>query len=140
MVRNLLSGLLNRGSLSLSINTLLPLLRHIIIVPKLLPHIKSLEDDTVEEERRLFYVAITRAKKKLYITYANYRRYMETIEPTIMSRFISEIDTELLDIDTEKKIFNKKKRKQINIVLESEKLYRIGQKISHPQFGIGTVK
>ncbi len=105
----------------------------------LLPHIKSLEDDTVEEERRLFYVAITRAKKKLYITYANYRRYMETIEPTIMSRFLSEIDTELLDIDTEKKIFNKKKRKQINIVLESEKLYRIGQKISHPQFGIGTV-
>ncbi len=54
------------------------------------PHFKSLEEGMIEEERRLFYVAITRCKKNLFITYTkNDRRRGGPLSP---SRFISEIE------------------------------------------------
>lgn len=44
------------------------------------------------EERRLFYVAITRAKRELYMTYANERTLWGRMQTTIRSPFLSEID------------------------------------------------
>ncbi|MGM0552229.1 MAG: UvrD-helicase domain-containing protein [Pseudomonadota bacterium] len=64
---------------------------------ELLPHRVSLEDDAIEEERRLAYVGLTRAQQTLLITYAQQRaRYGETIdcEP---SRFLDELPDEHLD-------------------------------------------
>ncbi len=49
----------------------------------------------LEEERRLFYVAITRAKRKLSISYALQRYYFGSLKPCEPSRFISEIDRDL---------------------------------------------
>ena len=60
--------------------------------------IKYLEDSDIEEERRLFYVALTRAKKKAILTYAKSRRKFGS-EPIVSmtSRFIAEIQEDLLD-------------------------------------------
>ena len=51
------------------------------------PHKKAVLDSDIEEERRLFYVAMTRAKKKLYITYVK-EKYGKKTKP---SRFIKDI-------------------------------------------------
>ena len=64
----------------------------------LFPSIREGEADEMlelEEERRLLYVAITRAKKKLYVSYANSRAKFGKIEPSKVSRFIREFSTDL---------------------------------------------
>ncbi len=61
---------------------------------ELLPHRNSIEDDNIEEERRLMYVGITRAQRTLALTYAATRKqYGEKIE-TIPSRFLDELPEE----------------------------------------------
>jgi DNA helicase-2/ATP-dependent DNA helicase PcrA len=66
----------------------------------LLPHARSLEDseDAVEEERRLFYVAITRARDKLYISSCRKRRRMQGLAECTPSRFIDEIPANLVEL------------------------------------------
>ena len=68
---------------------------HVTIVgmeEEILPHKTSIEEDMVEEERRLFYVGITRAQRELTLSYANQRkRYGELIECS-PSRFLDELD------------------------------------------------
>jgi DNA helicase-2/ATP-dependent DNA helicase PcrA len=62
----------------------------------LFPHDNSmLEDGGIEEERRLMYVAITRARKRLYITYAGSRMLHGQPRYGIVSRFVEEIPAEL---------------------------------------------
>ena len=55
--------------------------------------------DEIEEERRLAYVAITRAKKKLYITHVNDRMMNGRTQYNMLSRFAAEIPEELVDRD-----------------------------------------
>ncbi len=65
----------------------------------LFPHSRTLlNPDEIEEERRLCYVALTRARKKLVLTRAKYRRFLggENFNETTPSRFITEIPAELL--------------------------------------------
>ncbi len=63
----------------------------------LLPHQSSIEEDNIEEERRLAYVGITRAQRHLYMSYAKERRqYGETIR-TEPSRFLLELPQDDLD-------------------------------------------
>lgn len=73
---------------------------HVFIVgmeEELLPHASSLEEDNIEEERRLAYVGITRAQQTLTFTYARKRqRYGEEVECE-PSRFLEEIPSEHLD-------------------------------------------
>ncbi len=62
------------------------------------PHSRSLMDaESIEEERRLCYVGITRAKKTLVLTFANRRLYFGTRTQNTASRFISDIPSELID-------------------------------------------
>jgi DNA helicase-2/ATP-dependent DNA helicase PcrA len=56
--------------------------------------IKESED---EEERRLFYVALTRAKKKIYLSYAGFRTIFGSKQPNIPSQFLIEIDEEFIE-------------------------------------------
>jgi DNA helicase-2/ATP-dependent DNA helicase PcrA len=66
----------------------------------LFPHSRSLDSAAaMEEERRLCYVGITRAEKKLYLSWARYRRRFGggQPEPSIRSRFLQEIPAELLE-------------------------------------------
>jgi DNA helicase II / ATP-dependent DNA helicase PcrA len=66
-----------------------------------LPSLRTIEEtNSVDEERRLLYVGMTRAKKRLYLSRArNRKKYGETF-PTEMSRFISEIPDDLLSKET----------------------------------------
>lgn len=68
---------------------------HVTIVgleEEILPHRTSIEEDMVEEERRLFYVGITRAQRELTLSYANKRkRYGEEMDCK-PSRFLDELD------------------------------------------------
>lgn len=57
----------------------------------------SLMQEEMEEERRLFYVAITRAMEKLYMTYALQRYRFGNVSYQMKSRFLNEIDTSKLD-------------------------------------------
>ena len=76
----------------------------------LFPSKKSIEEDlSVEEERRLCYVGITRAKKNLFITNATKRTLYGSTSYTIPSRFIDEIPTELL---SDSSLENKQKRQR----------------------------
>ena len=62
----------------------------------ILPHRKSVESDGgVEEERRLFYVGITRAMKELFITYTDHRLKYGKETPSVPSRFLEEIPEEV---------------------------------------------
>ena len=63
------------------------------------PHSRSLmEKEELEEERRLCYVGITRAKDKLHITYANRRLFFGTRTQNMVSRFLADIPKHTLDV------------------------------------------
>jgi DNA helicase-2/ATP-dependent DNA helicase PcrA len=63
----------------------------------LFPHSRSMLDiDEIEEERRLAYVAMTRAKKKLYLSYATQRLYFGTTSHNLVSRFVVDVPEELI--------------------------------------------
>ncbi len=63
----------------------------------------EMEEGGIEEERRLCYVGITRAKQKLYITYAKQRTLYGKTEARVPSKFISEIPAENIEMETEKR-------------------------------------
>src|SRR5699024_11357595 len=64
----------------------------------LFPHSRSIMDEEeMEEERRLAYVGITRAEEKLFLTHANMRTLYGRTNLNPISRFIEEIPEELLD-------------------------------------------
>lgn len=91
----------------------------------------------IEEERRLCYVAITRAKKELTITSAKARMLFGNTTYNMPSRFIEEIDKKYLDIDEKtpiKKIVNTIKK-----VIDKNVEYEVGERISHTEFGEGIV-
>jgi ATP-dependent DNA helicase UvrD/PcrA len=61
------------------------------------PHMRALEDGGEEEERRLCYVGITRARKRLYMTWARERRLFGRAERNLPSRFVDELPEELTE-------------------------------------------
>jgi DNA helicase-2/ATP-dependent DNA helicase PcrA len=61
------------------------------------PHSRSLEEGNEEEERRLAYVGITRARKRLWMTHARSRRMFAGRESGFPSRFLSELPDELVE-------------------------------------------
>ena len=106
----------------------------------IMPHFMSLESSSdLEEERRLCYVAITRAKERLYITNAKRRLLFGTVNMNPPSRFISEIDDNLIEKQENKeslmnKAFEKSK------FYEGEAIdYKPGEVVLHASFGKGVV-
>jgi DNA helicase-2/ATP-dependent DNA helicase PcrA len=61
------------------------------------PHMRALEEGGEEEERRLCYVGITRARKRLYMTWARERRLFGRAEHNLPSRFVDELPGELTE-------------------------------------------
>lgn len=120
----------------------------------LFPHQMSIEDPTrLEEERRLCYVGITRAMKKLYLTYAEVRRIHGNEVYHRASRFVQEIPAENLEevrlktsikrpfsagtaTATTNKTFNSGNFTPSG---ESSLGFKVGQQVMHPSFGEGTV-
>ncbi len=65
----------------------------------IIPHARSLEDGegNIEEERRLFYVAITRAQQKLFLSSCRHRRKMQSVVECTPSPFLDEIPANLVE-------------------------------------------
>ena len=61
------------------------------------PHMRALEEGSEEEERRLCYVAITRARERLFMTWARERRLFGRAERNLPSRFLDELPEELTE-------------------------------------------
>jgi DNA helicase-2/ATP-dependent DNA helicase PcrA len=92
-----------------------------------LPHFKSLTDnEEIEEERRLFYVGMTRTKNRLFISNVERRGVFGWHREGIPSRFIKEIPDIYI--------------KRVGISEDSEILFIPGMRIKHPVWGIGTVR
>lgn len=119
------------------------------------------EPEELEEERRLCYVAITRARKRVYISYAARRMVFGKIEPRVASMFIKEIPSQFVDF-VEKAVFTEipqvrypqrtavkpapitaPKRYHAQPRLEKETgaagSFTAGDRIRHPLWGEGTV-
>jgi DNA helicase-2/ATP-dependent DNA helicase PcrA len=63
------------------------------------PHMRAIESGDLEEERRLCYVGLTRAKRELYLTFARTRTLFGQRDWNVPSRFLGEIPRELTDLD-----------------------------------------
>ena len=104
----------------------------------LFPHQNSFnEEDGIEEERRLCYVAITRAKERLYISNAKSRMMYGQTNRNMPSRFIEEIDSGLVEKDfpevTEKVIHKEE------MYSDDDISYNIGDVVMHTIYGRGVV-
>jgi DNA helicase-2/ATP-dependent DNA helicase PcrA len=124
--------------------------------------LNSRED--LEEERRLFYVALTRAKKKLFLSYALSRYRFGKIKISEMSRFINEIDSNSVLHISNNNFFNKKQQyiseNQKNAVnykkghtlsttnhIDMQQYHvnsdisalAVGMQVVHPKFNLGTI-
>ncbi|MFD2167423.1 DNA helicase Rep [Thalassotalea euphylliae] len=78
----------------------------------LLPHQSSIDEDNVEEERRLAYVGVTRAKRELICTYARERRQFGEVARTEPSRFLYEMPQDDLIWETEKSKKSQEQKQQ----------------------------
>lgn len=104
----------------------------------LFPHKNSLMSiDEIEEERRLCYVAFTRAKRNLFLLNATKRTIFGETGMNLQSRFINEIGNDNLDIDEYSIKIEKPFNKEENI--DDTIDYKIGDKIEHDKYGIGMV-
>ena len=132
----------------------------------LFPSQMSMYDkDDLEEERRLFYVAITRAEKNVWLTYANHRYRFGQLVSNEPSRFLEELPEAYVDVSKAKKARNKaqagerhrmttfvsqKKTSNPNLVRKtpSDPSFKPdnpsemeqGMKVKHQRFGIGTIE
>ncbi len=119
------------------------------------PSQRAIDEDNVEEERRLCYVAVTRAKRKLYLLNANMRTLYGRMQPSVQSRFLDEVEDGLLNCIGKKKPVIAQKAAGA----EQKKLftgggfdfkkaapqkvsgdYCIGTAVEHKTFGRGKVK
>ena len=114
----------------------------------LFPSQQSVYDaQRLEEERRLCYVGITRAREKLYMTHAEVRRLYGREMPASKSRFLKELPAEVIDEvrpkrDVSRPLTAKASTMTVNDLAESisNRLYHKGQQVCHASFGKGVVQ
>jgi DNA helicase-2/ATP-dependent DNA helicase PcrA len=116
----------------------------------LFPFSKALTDEhEMEEERRLCYVGMTRARERLYLTTTQCRRIYGTTRWNNPSRFLEEIPAELVALKGNKKSdpargihIKKRSEDQHDYDQDSQSGsgFNIGSLVRHPQWGLGTVK
>jgi DNA helicase-2/ATP-dependent DNA helicase PcrA len=102
--------------------------------------------DELEEERRLFYVGITRAKEKLFLSYSQKRRRFGEMQ-NMKSRFLEEIPEELLEVEDytlTSRYPASQNHPRENQTLDSDFDFftsnlKIGTKVIHPHFGAGKI-
>lgn len=112
----------------------------------LFPNNKSIEESgRLEEERRLAYVGITRARQKLVITYAEARRLHGQEMYGLPSRFLREIPSTLIHevrpkVQVSRPMYQAQPRKQWgHASLQETPGLRVGQNVTHAKFGTGIV-
>ncbi|KAA6209182.1 DNA-dependent helicase II [Avibacterium paragallinarum] len=108
------------------------------------PSARSFEEGRMEEERRLAYVGITRAKQKLTISYAESRRLYGKEERHLPSRFIEELPKECIQEvrlrGTVTRAYNRAAVGALNTSsTQNDSGWKMGQKVKHAKFGNGTI-
>ena len=106
------------------------------------PHMNSLmENSELEEERRLCYVAITRAKKCLHIVNTRRRTLFGKDQINPPSRFIGEIDNNLLETNVKQEELETSKEKldEKEVFRDEDVDYQVGDYVYHETFGSGSV-
>jgi DNA helicase-2/ATP-dependent DNA helicase PcrA len=104
----------------------------------LLPHERAntdQDDEELEEERRLLFVGITRAKSGLYISYARYRTVRGQTLRAIPSRFLFELGQEIKENSDEDEYYD-----DDTDCFESETHFEPNQLVRHQIFGLGRIK
>ena len=123
----------------------------------LFPHANSIDnEDELEEERRACYVALTRAKKKLYLTAADERMFFGKIRRQKISRFVEEIPAPCIDgrfiAPVKKKssaitqstykpptAYRSAQMKAVEKKSAAIVVWQVGDKLNHKKWGLGTV-
>ncbi len=118
----------------------------------LFPSSRSDTDEDIEEERRLCYVAITRAKEKLYVLLTRQRTVFGKTGPAFPSRFYKEIPTEYMHDETPKiKSFDTPRVTPIGRQISHTEVYKkpenkvsngnfkAGDRVAHMKFGEGVI-
>ena len=105
------------------------------------PHVNSLmENSEIEEERRLCYVAITRAKDDLHLVNARRRTLYGNEQINPVSRFIGEINSDLLETNAKDEIPKKEEKIEVGEMFREEEVdYQVGDFVYHETFGTGKV-
>ncbi len=105
----------------------------------LLPHERSAEDEEeLEEERRLFFVGITRAKLRLHISYARYRTYHGQLMRTIPSQFLFELGINL-DESTDYANDHEDSEYEFDDSSQVTAEFYPNQLVRHNKFGLGRI-
>ncbi|MDA0360020.1 MAG: DNA helicase II [Proteobacteria bacterium] len=110
----------------------------------LFPHENSInEHGGLEEERRLMYVAMTRAMRRLYLSHSQMRMLHGQTRYNIESRFIDEIPEELLKkINDAKSVSTTATQRTLSPSMTEQKGqagFRVGQQVQHSKFGVGVI-
>ena len=105
------------------------------------PHINSLmENSEIEEERRLCYVAITRAKDNLHLVNARRRTLFGKEQINPVSRFISEINKDLIETNVKEELKKQEQKIEVEEMFREEDInYQVGDYVYHETFGTGKV-
>tara|TARA_B100000700_G_scaffold90580_1_gene102183 strand:+ start:204 stop:2369 length:2166 start_codon:yes stop_codon:yes gene_type:complete len=105
-------------------------------------------NDQLEEERRLFYVALTRAMEKAYLLNAHQRRRFgaQNISSFVQSDFLNEIDENTLKINKYKSVYTKRivnsangKSVKVSRTVTEFDDFSVGDMVQHNLFGVGTI-
>jgi DNA helicase-2/ATP-dependent DNA helicase PcrA len=125
------------------------------------PHSRSLlENSELEEERRLFYVGVTRAKQRLYITHAETRVLYGNLQPAVASRFLLELPEDsvkvlkdfrrhwgngtITSVNSDKTVAiasptGRQKPRSVVTAAVTPETFIAGVKVRHVKWGVGTV-
>lgn len=115
----------------------------------LFPHANSKDrKESLEEERRLFYVGMTRAKEQLYLTHSQFRYMWGMPRYQLPSRFVKEVPSEYIERIRKSLISSEKQASTVDKNLEEDEEslnepiyeYDVGSTIFHKDFGIGVIR
>ena len=105
------------------------------------PHMNSLmENSELEEERRLCYVAITRAKDDLHLINARRRTLFGTEQVNPVSRFMGEISKDLIESNAKDELPHQEEKINVGEMFRKEEVdYEVGDYVYHESFGTGRI-
>ena len=94
--------------------------------------------EELEEERRLFYVGLTRAKERVFLSYAFRRRRFDDVG-SLRSQFLEEIPQELVEEQKPERLAEVYSQQELKKYAAAEQLLEIGIRVYHDSFGVGKI-
>jgi DNA helicase-2/ATP-dependent DNA helicase PcrA len=108
------------------------------------PHSRSTDEASLEEERRLFYVAMTRAKERLVLTHAAWRQTWQGLEPRLPSPYLKDVPhavVERVDRAGPSRGYATTEEGEMPALLrETGPSLEVGDRVRHPHFGDGVLR